>query len=745
MQNQKLRIALLIALSSAALLNGCGSSNKEGSAALNDVATVGDTACIQCHGGRNLDVVTGEDIVAQYRQSSPHNKDGLGCEACHGGGAQHNGVGPIPYAAPDVARCEKCHDGTTAPATSAAKYATSAHTADPGSHGSGICVRCHTNEGALLGNKSGITGENANNVYSNNIGKISWAYGTTAINCSTCHEHGGGLRSIMAVYSTARGTGTGTALWNPSKASGTSPVNNQFNLCTSCHNMFDYTGNKVIASGTTASGSRPYYHATSWYRVIATTHKEKSMTFGNMSSLPDPVSGAFVPRQNSNITGYVVRMTKPSTGATTVSGINYSTDPYYNGPCFDCHGHEAKTNTASTRAGRTPEPTIYTDWAMSGHGGEILTAKVAAAGTSSNTAALVDTVMQAGSSDKVVNGATVANGWGHYNWDSTFNAAGASDRGSCQVCHTSTGISNYLNNAATYDATKNNFSHLTGWNQKGGSKQNEVLYCWGCHKDAGTGALRNTASATLTFTYNSQPIVITGAGNSSACIVCHGGRGNIESTRSSRFQGHHAPTAGILYSAQTHMGYEYAGKDYANPSYFAHDKIGLNASGPCASCHMGSKSHTFHAVTEDTAGAITAISNQALCNTCHTVGGAYEMTPAKLEAEKEGYKEASTILNNYVSNLTGYTNYLNLAIGSSNYNNTSLVENNAYGAYQNAKLYGDEPCGYVHNRYYVKRLIFDSIDWMDNGVLNGTITVDATAYPEAAAWLGATSGTATRP
>ena len=74
------------------------------------------------------------------------------------------------------------------------------------------------------------------------------------------------------------------------------------------------------------------------------------------------------------------------------------------------------------------------------------------------------------------------------------------------MCHTATGISNYLVNQNTdltgYNSADNNFSHLIGWSATGGSKrQNELLYCWGCHKDAGTGALRNTSQAILSFTY----------------------------------------------------------------------------------------------------------------------------------------------------------------------------------------------------------------------------------------------------
>ena len=76
-----------------------------------------------------------------------------------------------------------------------------------------------------------------------------------------------------------------------------------------------------------------------------------------------------------------------------------------------------------------------------------------------------------------------------------------------------------------------------------------------------------------------------------------------------------------------------------------------------------------------------------------------------------------------------------------------------FGATVIAPAAGDEPCAYVHNRFYIKRLIFDSIDWMVHGAggaLTGSITIDATAYPNAALWFGAPAGTtgpftATRP
>ena len=44
------------------------------------------------------------------------------------------------------------------------------------------------------------------------------------------------------------------------------------------------------------------------------------------------------------------------------------------------------------------------------------------------------------------------------------------------------------------------------------------------------------------------------------------------------------------------------------------------------------------------------------------------------------------------------------------------------------------PARYVHNRMYVKRLIYDSLDWLDDGVMNYSVgatldALDPATYP----------------
>ena len=145
MKIKKLRITMLLsALSCAALLNGCGSSSKEGTTG--GVALVDEGTCIVCH-STTTDPVSGTSIVANYAQSihnpantpantpvNANNQDG--CQGCHGGGAQHNGVGPIPFPNPLASsRCIVCHTTATA-----ALFTTELPNADF----AGNCKPCHS-------------------------------------------------------------------------------------------------------------------------------------------------------------------------------------------------------------------------------------------------------------------------------------------------------------------------------------------------------------------------------------------------------------------------------------------------------------------------------------------------------------------------------------------------------------------------------------------------------------------------
>jgi hypothetical protein len=58
---------------------------------------------------------------------------------------------------------------------------------------------------------------------------------------------------------------------------------------------------------------------------------------------------------------------------------------------------------------------------------------------------------------------------------------------------------------------------------------------------------------------------------------------------------------------------------------------------------------------------------------------------------------------------------------SVNATGTSGTGQNNMGAAFNLNLLDHDPGAYVHNRMYVKRLIYDSIDWVDDGVMNYSV------------------------
>lgn len=716
MQMRRVVTMLICALPIAALLYGCGSSNKEGSGSLTDVATVGDTACIQCHSA-SQDTLTGETLVSQYHKSA-HYLAGQGCESCHGGGTQHNGVGPIPYPNPGAAQCATCHDGTTAVATNSTEYVNSNHAIldlhYSSTSSSPLCLRCHSHEGAVIFNQKGIIGDRAFLTATTTLDQMTLDRDGTkfqAINCQTCHEHGGALRAQYAQVSTTDST---KVAWDPNK----NRKVDQFDLCTSCHTYLANDGTTIVASATVKTGQTAFYHNDRWNRMIATTHYD------------DPATG--VGLTSTLIEGYVIRKT----------GAN---------PCFDCHGHEAKTATGSTT-----ESTIHTDWAMSAHAGGLLNQKLAAlAANPTRNDAQVDAIMAAG-----VDG-TSGPAWEHYDWDS-------SSRASCQRCHTATGASNFMTNPATYNSANNSFTHLSGWTTTTKtSPQNELLYCWGCHTNAGNGTLR--APGAITETYSpattgdpATTVTYPDVAGSNVCMTCHLGRETGDVIKNDQdadgvrgfVNSHYLAAGGTLFGT---TGYEYTGKSYTNPSYFAHDKIGSAAAtgtgsnGPCVGCHMTTpNSHKFTNVTKDTAGTITALTSTA-CITCHDGSHGTALTAGSADAatflatEEHHYHAALDALKTALDakGIYFYNAHPYFYIGP---NGTGGAFTNWAGVYGLAKwkdtmgaafnynLLHHDPGGYAHNRMYAKRLIFDAIDFIDNGVLDGTISVTG----DAATYLGTT-------
>jgi hypothetical protein len=784
MKNRSLGLASVMMLCILLLfIGGCGSSgNKAGDGGLTNV---GDTLCVQCHSAVQ-DPLTQQTIISQYERSSPH-KDlpdpyaGSGCETCHGAASQHNGVGPIQYVNPfdeNGARCATCHDGVTAPQTDApTTFSGSLHanmTIETGS----ACRRCHTHEGAVLGNIGGLTGNKTIMDCVVNQGFVPFTTSYSQFQCATCHEHGGGLRLVMA-----RDNNANLVNWNPDKTQ----TSGQFDLCTSCHTIFDYTGNNLLASGSAAVASigKPAtdmvgHHETSWYRVIATTHYD------------NPATGVDNAGNTGNvIEGYAIRkmIWDPVLGEAVVN----------RDPCFDCHGHEAY---AGTRYGQSSTPTIYTDWAQSAHAGGLLAAKYTAVSGKSSAAA-VDSAMVSGvgttDCTAVINSSitrVTSNGvaWTYYNWDN--NAS----RSSCQKCHTATGAANYLTSPSTYVAANNNFSHLSSWSSSNGSTQNELLYCWGCHTSAAKGVLRAPGAITADYQFkgygaSAAAATFPNVGYSNICISCHSGQAGGETVNAltvtmdnvSFINSHYLAVAGLMYVKEGFIAWFGASDNSiagGTTTYWqsltsdadggtltsTHRKLGTTAingsapftagnfdsNGPCVTCHMQatgqptrSTSHTW---------AIDMNAANEVCINCHSGevdnaalleefidGQAVPFQDALLVA-LDRLSARYRITYNPASYPYFYDNLIGTAVkdwtraGVSGIGPLSAADaKKLMGAAFNINLLSREPAAYVHARTYARRLLYDTIDFLDDGTINMSTSATAVAFDSTKYVRGATA------
>jgi len=300
----------------------------------------------------------------------------------------------------------------------------------------------------------------------------------------------------------------------------------------------------------------------------------------------------------------------------------------------------------------------------------------------------------------------------------------------CVQCHSTTGFIAYSSGQLT-----------SAWGVAS-DKTKEVLSCKGCHSNVGTGALRTNLPI--------KPYAGDGFLNpdlgaaSNLCAKCHSGTQSGKSIKAQAAAGanfanlpfissHSSAAAGVLFKS---IGYEFGTRDYSNNWHFKHDRIGVNhfkaygfdtgSDGPCAGCHMSSPNkHTFAPLAKDGSGAVSAIVSTS-CAGCHT-GAAY-LDAARMNARIGKYAVTLLALRKvlegkgiYYAEAAPY--FFKSANDASSGNAiTNWGTADTMGAAFNFNLLQHEPGAYAHNMIYAKRLIYDSIDLLDNGVLDNSVT-----------------------
>jgi hypothetical protein len=241
------------------------------------------------------------------------------------------------------------------------------------------------------------------------------------------------------------------------------------------------------------------------------------------------------------------------------------------------------------------------------------------------------------------------------------------------------------------------------------------LGCYACHDSAASASVRHVRQiASVTFP---SGLSVSGAGNSMVCFKCHGGRASKATVDNAVPSGGNSfdhmldlPAAAMLYGPSARGGYEYTGKFYLNNAFH----IGVS----CKGCHMAAgpsnnRNIGGHSLKMASGGALntTACSNLS----CHGAVSAFDVN---------GNGRQATV--------TSLLALLDAALASSGVgkaipfqspyftNITTAVQLRA--AYNYEFVYND-PGAYVHNFRYAAELLYDSLDEMNDGVLNGNASV----------------------
>ena len=689
-------------------------------------ATIANLAtCLLCHD----QLGDGHRLVALLTGNVP--RPVIGCESCHGGGSEHYGVGPIPYPKPNHERCGQCHNGSL-PAEHllyepnagniVEDYKTSKHFNSINEHTlvstttatkstvlvQAVCSRCHTADGFDL-YKDTVLSTMSYQLIHDLLDNQSPIENPDPVECRTCHDpHTTTADNLPRM---------------PSSVVAGQAQSREFNTCTACHQLNKANG-EVMGDGFHDPKVNPH-------------GSNDEILYYNHAAVPGDT------RINSGSKKTFLYFVKKGDAKA----------------CAACHNvHSA-------------DITINKQYADSAHGDAL------------------------------------GDPWTHYDWKNRLAGPSTREsRTACQRCHTTTGFTNFANHPGTYNPAVDNYppspvnfsylldgttiGHDTGnnwiWADNG---QMETLYCWGCHTDS-KGTLRNPGAFNISAiestykTMSNGSVTFPDGLGSNVCILCHAGRvsggyvanyvGNFSNLS---FQNsHYLAAAGILYKT---VGYEYPGLDYTNVPYFEHDLIGTPAGpagtgsfGPCIGCHMlnnpaqgvgpNKVSHLFLPVTVSAGDTITSI-DTTTCAVCHT--GEHEMTAETLDTYAKGYDatlEALAAILGETRNFWFADCYpyffktpadavaCNAGAAQKNWlstgdavTNGSVTGKKNMGAAFNLNVLKHEGGACAHNRIYTRRLIYDSIDWIDDNSINDSVQATLNAlnpatHPyrdEAIAWL----------
>jgi trimeric autotransporter adhesin len=340
----------------------------------------------------------------------------------------------------------------------------------------------------------------------------------------------------------------------------------------------------------------------------------------------------------------------------------------------------------------------------------------------------------------------------------------------CVRCHTTTGYINYVSSS---------FTDIHAWGvsglQAGGDRTREMIQCAACHNptpflsyDSSTStqyipaySRRSVPPVTAFYNFSSagsgrilNSTLTPDSGDSNICIVCHAGTvagttlqaigaklGATASFWSNTpfISAHYMTGAGILFQT---IGFTYRSQLSYRAANGSHSALGDDFIGSCSNCHLlvnyngtpdqGNnlptigKSHLFSPVSTASNGVIGKVTAYAaVCSECHSAGsqdGDWS-NPANLELKREQYLSSLNTLAAVLAEKKGVWFNPNISpffFTDTTYGTpfTNWGNMDTMGAAFNLQLLWSDAGGYTHNDIYAKRLIYDSIDYLDDGNFN---------------------------
>jgi len=547
-----------------------------------------------------------------------------------------------------------------------------------------------------------------------------------------------------------------------------------------------YTAGVISGSTSSVQVSAQFATCTSCHELLSTTDPLNTKATPSHLSAPTPTGSAYVIID----THFAQPLSWPAPDYKSVTDIaGYAMDYASEKVCVDCHNpHKAPTQNRewaqSAHGDKNPDnlnsttpPSGYFSGAWSHYNWSCDGTNRAGCGPASGTVSSRNACQRCHSTTGF---ATYADALRSGNTQRandinkglvamlTYTAGWKPEMLKCNGCHTDnkgslrnpgaiTADYGYISSGKTYAISSYTYPDLAGSN-----------VCMTCHVGRETGD--------------------TVSGLNDPALLSAGAITSFSFTNSSFINSHYLTAGGQVFTV---TGYTFAGRPYNNIPEYLHDKIGTAATqqiapyvntgtnGPCVGCHMSrpnnNGNHLFLPVSRSTTspfGVITGIASE-VCMRCH--GPSQTLILDLVREQKNQFTEALEALKDQIKlNLqlyffpyspywyrtstytatktlctqnvpvknwqTGGTGEIASSalasmpsctqIAGTNSGTPGTGQNNM-GAAFNFNLLEHDPGAYVHNRMYVKRLIYDSIDWVDDGTMNYSVGATLKALPPA--------------